>query len=78
MTKCPGIDTPGPSWYKLEAIPDETNEPVGEFEEPSQHTEAYTSKNNAVSLEVAVHVVEKRKCYSIIQHHNIIIFGAGY
>ena len=54
MTQGAGIDTPGPSWYKLEAIPDETNESVGEFEEPRRLTEAYTSRNNTVStMEIA-------------------------
>lgn len=35
MTECATIDTPGPYWYKIEAI--SNNRLVGEFENPTTY-----------------------------------------
>ena len=49
MTVCPGIDTRGPTWYKLEALSDETKKLEGTFGAPPLRSEAILTDNNAVS-----------------------------
>lgn len=49
-TTCSSINTPGPSWYRLEAISQETETLEGVFEEPPLRSEALLVNNNDVSL----------------------------
>ena len=49
MTSCPTYSTPGPKWYKLEAISQVTSTAVGTFLEPHRRSEAYLCKNKTVS-----------------------------
>ncbi len=52
-TKCPDLNTPGPSWFKVEAFVENTKHTIGEFEtfKDTENSEAYTIKDNTVSLE---------------------------
>jgi len=49
MTSCPTLVSPGPKWYKLEAILNMTSAPVGTFLEPYWRSEAHLCKNKNVS-----------------------------
>ncbi|XP_064383059.1 uncharacterized protein LOC135331744 [Halichondria panicea] len=47
-TKCPDLNTPGPSWFKVEAFVENTKHTIGEFEtfKDTENSEAYTIKDN--------------------------------
>ena len=49
MTSCPTDSTPGPKWYKLEAISQVTLTAVGTFLESHRRSEAYLCRNKTVS-----------------------------
>lgn len=56
MTVCQSLDSPGPKWYKLEAISELTNAPAGTFDKPNFRSEAHhcegvkTLNNNLVNI----------------------------
>ena len=49
MTECSGIDTRGPTWYKLEALSEESKKLEGTFALPPLRSEAILTDENAVS-----------------------------
>jgi len=48
MTSCPTVDSPGPNWYKLEAISQVMLTSVGTFSEPHWRYEAHLCQNKDV------------------------------
>ena len=53
MTSCPSVDSPGPNWYKLEAISQVMLTPVGTFLEPPWRYEARLCQNKDVRKTIA-------------------------
>ena len=61
MTSCPTVDSPGPNWYKLEAISQVMLTSVGTFLEPHWRFEAHLCQNKDVRK-------QKRSIANIIQN----------
>ncbi len=59
-TKCPELNTPGPSWFKVETFVEDTKQTIGKFDsilDPLNDSEAYTTKDNTVSLVIIIEYI---------------------